>query len=116
MKEPYRFEYDGHTVELYPATVRTAMEESRIRAKLVSAYEYVPGDIPDDEWGNFTEYAAAMSRMKSDAAWRGYSNMSEEQLKTAYELFLDQGEDLWASVRSGVLALRLPKKTPQPTS
>lgn len=111
MSDPYRFEHEGHAVAMHAGTVRTALEEYRLKAKLASAYGYVGGDIPDDEWGNFNEYAASMARTKTDAPWWAHSNMSEDQIKAAYELFLDQDEMLYVSFRLASTALRLPKKT-----
>lgn len=112
MANPYHFEYNGHSVDMYPGTVRTSMEEYRLRSKLALAHGYVGGDIPDDDWGNFTEYAAAMARTKTDAAWWSHSNMSDEQIKAAYELFTEQDEELWLAYRVASTALRAPKKTP----
>ena len=113
MAEPYKFQYDGHTVEYSRGTVRTGIESTRMIRKLLRAYDYIGDNIaPDDLYDNIDEYSAAMSRSKTDAAWWAHSNMSDEELREKFECFLDQPEDLYIAFRAANRAVSMPKKTP----
>lgn len=110
MSEPYTFEYEGVRVEYQRGTVRMGIEATRMRRKLVAAYGYTD-TMPSDEYDNIDEYSSAMSRTKTSAAWWGHSNMDEGQLKQAFELFLDQDEELYELLRRAYSATYPPKKT-----
>lgn len=114
MQQPHAFEYEGVTIEFYTATVRTGMEEQRLLARLVEAYQFASAnDIDARLWDNFTEYAAAMARSKltGDVAWYAHSNMELNRIKDAFECFLDEPELLYTRYRLAVTATRIPKKT-----
>lgn len=118
---PYTFDYadvdeNGEIVtvhvEFSPGTVRTNMEEARIRRKLLLAYGHVAGNpAPDDVFGNMAEYAAVMARTKASAPWWANSNMPEEAVRAAFERFLDMDAELWEAFRVAVSATAAPKKT-----
>ena len=110
MAEPYVFEHDGVTIQYQRGTVKTGIEASRIRRKLVAAYGYET-TMPVDEYDNIDEYASAMSRCIAEAPWRGHSNMTEEQLKQAFEVFLEEDEMLYHKFREASIATLPPKKT-----
>lgn len=118
--KPYHFECDyvdendeivSASVEFYPGTVRSNMEARRIVQKLLRAYGYIEIPAPDDEFDNMDEFAAAMARTKVNAPWCINSNMPEETIREAYELFLLQPESVWTAFRIAVRATVPPKKT-----
>lgn len=85
-------------VDYFRATVRTSLEARRLQGKLLDAYGYMAIDappVPRDEWDNISEYVTAMSQCKSTAAWWVNSNATPAQVRAAYELFFDQGPDLF---------------------
>jgi hypothetical protein len=98
MAEPHTFTHEGVAVEYFPATVRTALEARRIQGKILDAYGYMTVDappVPRDEWDNVSEFSTAMSQCKSAAAWWVNSNATAEQVRAAYELFMEQDPDLF---------------------
>jgi hypothetical protein len=91
------------------------MEARRIVQKLLRAYGHFEIPAPDDEYDNMDEYASAMARSRAEAPWWSNSNMPEEQIKAAYEAFLDAPESLWVSFRVAARATAIPKKTKEKT-
>ncbi len=108
--EPYAFTFEGSEIAYQRATVRTALESARIRQKLLLAlgYDY---EAPTDEWNNADTYADTMARCKSDAAWWCHSNMTGEQIKAAYDVFMDSDESLYSAFNKAYVATLPPKKT-----
>lgn len=102
-------------VEFFPGTVRSNMEARRIVQKLLRAYGHFEIPAPDDEYDNMDEYASAMARSQTTAPWWSNSNMPEEKIRAAYELFLDEPESLWAEFRTAARATAIPKKTKEKT-
>lgn len=119
---PYTFEYDGHTIEYGGGTVQTRMEGNRIIEKLLIAYNHVSSNPATDSlYDNYSEYGNSMARSKTDAPWWCHSNMTEEDVKARFELFLQQDEDLFELFLRAARAMRALKKTmtatpPTPTS
>lgn len=112
----HTFEYDDETVGFSRATVGTNMEAYRLEQKLLGAYGHVQGNpAPDDVYANMREYAGAMARAKAVAPWYANSNMTDDQIKQAFELFLEQDELLWLYFRLAIQATAMPKKTPLAT-
>jgi hypothetical protein len=96
MSEPYSFVYDGHTVVYKRATVASRLEADRLIVKLRTVYGYTEANsTPADEWDNFYEYANSMARATTDAPWYAHSNMPHEDIKTRFELFLNEEGDLY---------------------
>lgn len=115
MIEPYSFEYEGVAIVYQRATVRTGLESTRIRQKLIDALGYVD-QMPTDEFANVSTYADTMARSKANAAWWCHSNMTEEEIKAAFELFLEQDEELYLLFNRAHRATLAPKKTIEPTA
>lgn len=116
MTPPYSFEYDGETIEFSRATVGTNMEAYRIEQKLLGALGHVRGNpAPDNVYSNILEYAGAMARATATAAWYAHSNMTDDQIKAAFEAFIAEDELLWLQFRLAVMATAAPKKTAPPT-
>jgi hypothetical protein len=108
--EPYSFEYEGVSVTYQRATVRTGLEATRIRQKLIEALGYST-EMPLDEYANADTFADTMARCKADAPWWCHSNMTGDQIRTAYDLFLDQDETLYTLFNRAYIATSPPKKT-----
>ncbi len=112
MVEPYSFEFEDSIVTYQRATVRTAMEATRIRQKLAEAMGYEMGDgVPTNEWRNIETYADTMTRCKSDAAWWCHSNMTGSEIKAAYEAFMETDEELYTLFNRAYLATLPLKKS-----
>lgn len=110
MIEPYTFEYEGVTVVYQRATVRTGLEATRIRQKLIEALGYTT-EMPTDEWENADTYADSMARCKTAASWWCHSNMTNEDVRSAYDLFMDADEELYKAFNKAYTATLPPKKT-----
>lgn len=110
MSEPYQFEYEGTTIVYQRATVRTGLEATRIRQKLIEALGYET-EMPTDEYSNVETYADTMARCKADAPWWCHSNMTGMQVRDAFNVFLDQDEELYTLFNRAYIATSLPKKT-----
>ena len=108
--EPYTFEFEGVKVEYNRATVRTGLETARIRQKLIEALGY-DTEMPTEEWENASTFSETMARSKADAPWWCKSNMSNEQIKAAYELFMEADEELYSEFNRAYRATLPPKKT-----
>lgn len=96
------------------ATVRTSLERRRLLGKLLDSYNYLDdpdGQIPSDEYDNIEQYCAAMAQCKSNAAWWTSSNVTPQQVRTAYELFLEQDPLLHRLFQVADTAVAIPKKT-----
>lgn len=117
MAEPYKFTYNDIEVEFHRGTVRSGIEARQIMQKLLFAYDYVDGNLaPDDMYRLFDEFASCAARSKTEAAWWGHSNMSEEELKRRFEIFLDEDEMLYVELRQANVATRQPPKKAAVTS
>lgn len=108
--ESHRFEYEGIAVIYQRATVRTGLEATRLRQKLIGALGYET-EMPTDEYNNVETYADTMARCKADAPWWCHSNMTGEEIRDAYNLFLDQDEALYTLFNRAYVAMLPPKKT-----
>lgn len=108
--EPYTFEFEGVKVEYNRATVRTGLETTRIRQKLIEALGYET-EMPTTEWENALTFSETMARSKADAPWWCHSNMTGEQIKAAYELFMETDEELYSEFNRAYRATLSPKKT-----
>lgn len=116
MTEPYAFDHDGVHVSYHRATVRTSLETSRIRQKLIAALGYEIGmDMPTLESENIDVYADCMARSKTDAPWWCHANMTGEQIKVAYDTFMDADADLYKAFNRAYVATLPPKKTEELT-
>lgn len=108
----YKFTFDGVEVEYFPAVMRTQLARRRILISLVSAYEYESGEsVPSEDFANFTEYAEAMSQCSTTAPWWVNSMATPEQVREAYELFLEQPPELYVHFVMANSATMPPKKT-----
>lgn len=110
MTEPYRFEYEGIQIVYQRATVRTGLEATRIQSKLIEALGY-DTSIPTDEWANISAFSDTMARCKADAPWWCHSNMAASEIKTAFDAFLDEDEELYTLFNRAYVATQPPKKT-----
>jgi len=110
--EPYTFEHNGVKVEYFPAVVRTQLEKRRIQLKLLEAYGVeTSADLDRSEWDNMSEYASAISQSKADAPWWTKSNANAQEVRAAYELFMEQDVDLFDAYLRANVATLPPKKT-----
>jgi hypothetical protein len=117
MADPYTFEYEGIEVQFNRGTVRSGIEARHIVQKLLSAYGFYDGNLaPDDMYGLIDEYASCTARSKTEAAWWGHSNMSEEEIKRRFEIFLDEDERLYLELRQAHIATKQPQKKAAATS
>lgn len=110
----HKFTFDEVEVEYFPATVRTSLEARRIQSKLLDAYGYMAADapsVPRDEWDNIAEFSTAMSQCRSSATWWINSNATAEQVRVAYETFMEQDPDLFDLFVAANRATMPPKKT-----
>lgn len=110
MTQPYQFEYEGVSITYQRATVRTGLEATRIRQKLIEVLGYET-EMPTDEYSNVETYADTMARCKADAPWWCHSNMTGDQIRDAFDIFLEQEEELYTLFNRAYLATSLPKKT-----
>ena len=114
MSIPYMFEYQGLSVTYRRGTVRTGLEEARIRRKLIEALGYET-EMPTDEFDNVITYAETMSRSTvtplESAAWWCHSNMPGAQIKAAFDQFLEEDEELYSLYNKAYVATQAPKKT-----
>lgn len=116
----HTFEFDGVTVEYYPAVVKTRLKRGRIIAKLMAAYHYVHESpradetiISDADWDSFLEYAGHLAQScATGAAWWVDENASTADLQTGYEAFLETDGALFDALRMARRAVEPPKKTP----
>jgi hypothetical protein len=112
--DPYTFEYQGLNVTYQRGTVRTGMESTRLRRKLISALGYET-EMPSDEYANVDTYAETMSRSTvtppENVTWWCHSNMTEDQIKAAFDVFLEEDEELYALFNRAYVATLPPKKT-----
>ena len=112
MIEPHVFTHDGVRIEYFPPTVRSTLARSHLITKLVAGSGYLSITLmPDEEWSNMNEYAAGITRCKADAPWWVSYTASVEQVKAAYECFLDQDSSLYAAFVAASSATMPPKKT-----
>jgi hypothetical protein len=117
MTDAYKFEYDGIEVQFHRGTVRSGIEARQIMQKLLFAHGFYDGNIaPDDIYRLMDEYASCAARSKTEAEWWGHSNMSEEDLKRRFEIFLDEDEQLYVELRSANIATKQPQKKAAVTS
>lgn len=110
MTEPYTFDFEGTLITYQRATVRTELESQRIRQKLIEALGY-ENAIPTDEFNNADTYADCMARSKTSAAWWCHSNMTKEEIKAAYDAFMDADNELYLAFNRAYVATLPPKKT-----
>ena len=114
MTDSHTFEYDGYQVAYSAAVVRTSLEKRRLQGKLLDAYGYLDdpdGVIPRDEWDNIDEYTTAMSQCKTTAAWWVSSNATPQEVRAAYEIFLEQDPILYRLFQNASSAVTAPKKS-----
>lgn len=106
------FQHNGTAILYRRDTVRAAMEATRILRLLLVAYGYIGEEnaATAQQYNNFDEYSAAMARTTTDAAWWANSTMTPEQVKQAYELFLEQDEELYLNYRQANEAIRRLRK------
>jgi hypothetical protein len=112
--DPYTFEYQGSTIYYHPATVRTKLEARRILSKLYEAYGYLAegaASVSNADWNNYDEYSSAMSQCKSNADWWVSSNATPEQIRAAFEIFMDEDPALFDLFMTANRATQAPKKT-----
>jgi hypothetical protein len=109
---PYTFKHDGVTVTYTRATVGTMLEKRRLQLALIEAHGYdSSAAMPADLWDNISEYAAAMSQSRADAPWWTSSNAPLENIRAAFELFLEQDTALFGEFVTANGATLPSKKT-----
>lgn len=114
---PYTFECDGVTVTYHRAVVRDVLESRRLKLALIEAYGYESSAaMPHDLWDNISEFASAVSQSRANAPWWTSSNASLEQIRAAFELFMEQDIEFYAAFEAAVRATATPKKTMTNTS
>lgn len=113
----HTFEYDGKTIEFFPATVRTTLEQRRISRKLLAAYGYeTSSEVPENEWDNMTDFAAyAAQTCVTDAVWWVNSMASLDDTRKAYEAFMAESSEFFGLLLIAENAVKPPKKTPSKT-
>lgn len=109
----HTFEWDGVTVEFYPALVRTRQIRNRLMTKLLLAHGYQDTEsTPDGEWERLHEYANSVSRSCArGAVWWVDSDASLEQVRLAFEAFQEQPERLYDLFVTAIKETEPPKKT-----
>jgi hypothetical protein len=101
----YVFQHGGHEIEFNRGTVRTAIEARRIVQALLSAYGHVAGNpASDEDYDTFTEYAGAMARTKTSAAWHARSSMPDDVIRQKFEEFLNLDEAIYEDYRTAAAA------------
>lgn len=101
----YTFQHKGHEVNFHRATVRSAIEAGRLVQSLLRAYGHVAGNPASDaRYALFREYAAVMARTETSAPWHADSNMSDDEVKQKFEIFIALDEDLYQEYRTAAAA------------
>lgn len=109
----HTFEYDGITVEYYPAVIETQLEKRRIMRALIEAYDLQGQDVPGKLWDNWDEFASFIAQSKTIAPWWCDSMAAPQQIREALECWLKQPPELLSKITVASNAVSVPKKTPE---
>lgn len=119
MADTHTFEHDGHTVECFPATVRTDLAFFRYMAALLAYFGYADGnemsERDPEEWENVKDYAAHMAQCKTTAPWYVGSMMGAVKTGEAYTLYMEQEPSLRHDFVAATNAMLPLKKTTETT-
>ncbi len=110
----YTFEYDDITVTVERPLVRTTLDADHLRNKILTAYGHVAGNpASDNRYRKVMAYVAIMARstVSNTAAWYAHVDMSNDQVKDAFEAFLEQDADLAELFEIALENTAIPKKT-----
>jgi hypothetical protein len=111
MADAHTFEYDGVTVEYYPAVIETQLEKRRIMRALIDAYGLQGQDVPARQWDHWDECGSFAAQSKADAPWWVDSMNTPEAIRAALECWLAQPPELLNKITAASNAVKVPKKT-----
>jgi hypothetical protein len=110
----YTFEYDDITVTVERPLVGTSLDADHLRNKILVAYGHVSGNpASDNRYRKIMAYVevVARSQVSAPVPWWAHVDMTNEQVKDAFESFLKQDADLASEFETAIEATNVPKKT-----
>jgi hypothetical protein len=110
----YTFEYEDVTVTVERPLVRTSLDADHLRNKILIAYGHVSGNpASDNRIRRIVAYTEIISRttVSAPVSWWAHPDMTNNEVRAAFEAFLEQEVDLAEAFDKADDATTVPKKT-----